>query len=1185
MVLTRLKMKATNATLPTEDFLATIQKSTDSIPLGRLSYAHEGNILESMNLAINIFDKHFIDRDLSRTGLSIVIVSASSGFFTADRKLLRLTQERMVEDGIGLDIVSLGKPPLHSVPLFRFQSSFPGKERRPSGVFSQATTPGTSNIHGPPAPSVPSALIGGGFSHSATATATATAAASIDPSFKANSSAGASTASRGSPISAPNPAAFYRESENWDPLFYDVEDPASNSQTWFFQIPHWIDMSYYFKCLSSPGFTVRCRMPDVQRGPLVTLSKKAPILPPLSLNSIVDETFMEIYDSAIFHDINNHPTTTSMHGGSTRMDSPESTANAALSASIPSVADPSDFSSPRTHMADSMTASPRRSVLSPPRRTPGGGGMGVESFVAKNMESASGSSLNNQAFSRSVPSGMRMTPLDATGSPASGVEDGMQIRRVQRGFPMEEESSFPSQSLISRKRANATDTASSTAGRMIGGTTGLRSGLSKAVYASPTHRASLASKPLVPSMMANSKAPAVHPAALSKLIDPCKPSHNNMIRSTSNHLRRWHHVFPKKLLRNMTEVMMKWTSLCSPACLPLTTDYFPTTEELSEFYQEYTYTVSLNDEMTPYGAEANVSMEETDRLRTQNLLLELISQRLAQGFQLVVGPAADLAKSTGLTSFLPPPSFPSDSMRGNGGGGGGGGSGSGGVGGGGGGGGGGTFGGDSMRTSLRSEIPASSALFSTSVTMSPRMTGSPFGNAAKGIDEGSIIRTITAPFYLTMGQQVHRLVYDPSAQNVEVKRYVRHLGYSTDPIHYVCAMWPKYLNGYIIRSATFSYPSSGNYNWNYLDHVVSGYQEELTESLRFWRTRFVLIPMEAIPQNVIAQLNPSNENLNDEEIRLAGFMKFLELFHKARWTPPEERNEPALKKNIHSGSNIPITFTTFQTSTFVMNEVTAWRNARTTAEKEHRKAASTAAMAMDGLTKDVKLSALASAMTHPIHGVQFKDRRWHLRFYEKVFIGSECVDWMIRVFMDIDTREEAVEFGNMLLTNGFFEHVNQKHRFLDGHYFYRLNKDYTTKEIIGGGGSSSSNNKEEKGPMRWFRTTTASKQHLDASASSGAAMINNGTVASEDSAVASFAVETASSIPIRPMRRIELSRKIVIDLDPQLKSYRSELAILHYDTVYNPKNCYHFQMHWLVCTARLVEDLLLSWTRVAEKVG
>ncbi|RKP25107.1 hypothetical protein SYNPS1DRAFT_29149 [Syncephalis pseudoplumigaleata] len=59
----------------------------------------------------------------------------------------------------------------------------------------------------------------------------------------------------------------------------------------------------------------------------------------------------------------------------------------------------------------------------------------------------------------------------------------------------------------------------------------------------------------------------------------------------------------------------------------------------------------------------------------------------------------------------------------------------------------------------------------------------------------------------------------------------------------------------------------------------------------------------------------------------------------------------------------------------------------------------------------------------------------------------------------------------------------------------------------------------------------------------------------------------------------------MINLDPQQWSDRQETAILHYDVVHNPRNCYHFQLNWLGCTAHLIEDLLQSWGRMAEKCG
>jgi hypothetical protein len=67
--------------------------------VGSLTQAADGNILEAVNLALNIFDKHYIDRDLLRTGLSVVVITASNGLFRVPKHLLRLTTERMIEDG------------------------------------------------------------------------------------------------------------------------------------------------------------------------------------------------------------------------------------------------------------------------------------------------------------------------------------------------------------------------------------------------------------------------------------------------------------------------------------------------------------------------------------------------------------------------------------------------------------------------------------------------------------------------------------------------------------------------------------------------------------------------------------------------------------------------------------------------------------------------------------------------------------------------------------------------------------------------------------------------------------------------------------------------------------------------------------------------------------------------------
>ena len=82
------------------------------------SDAYDGNFLESINTTLNLMDKHYMDRDLSRTGNSIVMISAGTGLFNVKPQLSQITKQRMMDTGIGIDFVSLSQPPIHTVPLF-----------------------------------------------------------------------------------------------------------------------------------------------------------------------------------------------------------------------------------------------------------------------------------------------------------------------------------------------------------------------------------------------------------------------------------------------------------------------------------------------------------------------------------------------------------------------------------------------------------------------------------------------------------------------------------------------------------------------------------------------------------------------------------------------------------------------------------------------------------------------------------------------------------------------------------------------------------------------------------------------------------------------------------------------------------------------------------------------------------
>lgn len=93
--------------------------------IGEISYAHDGPILEALNLGLNPTETHYIDRSLSLTGACTILITPGTGYFRVTKQLLRLTTTRMLDQGFALDLVSLAKPPIHQSPIFSFRGVEP----------------------------------------------------------------------------------------------------------------------------------------------------------------------------------------------------------------------------------------------------------------------------------------------------------------------------------------------------------------------------------------------------------------------------------------------------------------------------------------------------------------------------------------------------------------------------------------------------------------------------------------------------------------------------------------------------------------------------------------------------------------------------------------------------------------------------------------------------------------------------------------------------------------------------------------------------------------------------------------------------------------------------------------------------------------------------------------------------
>ncbi|KAJ3213720.1 vacuolar membrane-associated protein iml1 [Dinochytrium kinnereticum] len=943
------------------------------------SPASEGNVLEAINLALNPFDKHYIDRDLLRTGLSVVIITPSPGIFEVDRKLYRLTTQRMIDNGIGCDVVSLSRPPLYAVPLFQFIA------KDCSGLKDTANTVTTLSGSGPD--------ISGGTDSNTDRKAGESEKKSLDV---------------------------------WDPLFSD-DAPSDVPDKIFFTIPGWIEMSFYSRgsISSSDRFKFRCKVNELQNLSLeISSSLIVDYLDKESFDTREDLGESDLFDGNTSpYDKYDEAVFTIGKKGAKRSDDKYRTALPSESAAPGSVSSASNIRGSSTNGAIIPDSASRGNEFSNEA-----GIRASKSYITSKYDTSAGN-----AHAILIQSASR-------GSEREGLGRDSMNRMSYSGSEPFKYGTSPNTDVT--KRASP--------GRY-------------------TH--------ILPRSTHNAR---------QNYINPCNPS-KNVIR-VSSHTRRWQHVYPNLAFHpHKSDHGTKWKSLSTPACLPLTTDYFPSAEDLQALYIENTYTVTPADDLNMYQDDSGNELQ-----RVESLLSELISQRLQQGFQLIVSNSLDGAQK------LP--------VGGN--------------------------------------LVTDDALSPTGPIVSKFWSG-------RG---ASKISTLT-PYFLSLGDHVHRLFFDSYGKNVEVKRYMRNVNYNTDSYQYSCSIWPEHSSEYSFRTFNFAYSELATYNWNYLDHLISGYMDEMTDNLRYWRTRFLLIPLENAPQiNVVS--GASNDNFDDEELRLAAFNRFLEFIEKSRWLHPMDSIARGDSKKGRRKTGINVQFSTLNTSAYVREEIL---KASIDTRLDRRGSIGDLQVTpttSESLTRSSPLNFISASLQHPITGILIKDRKWHFILYENVFIGSECVDWIVANFVDIESREDAVEFGNELLNTGLFEHANRKHRFLDGHYFYRIGREFKMNREV-------AKEKDVGNPagQGWFRNAAPRPVHVEPP------------------------TEALASNVFTQKPKVELEKRLIIDLDLQKRSSRRELAFLYYDTVHNPRNSYHFQLHWLVCTPRLIEDLLISWSRVAEKCG
>ncbi|KAJ2726449.1 vacuolar membrane-associated protein iml1 [Coemansia sp. Benny D115] len=561
--------------------------------------------------------------------------------------------------------------------------------------------------------------------------------------------------------------------------------------------------------------------------------------------------------------------------------------------------------------------------------------------------------------------------------------------------------------------------------------------------------------------------------------NPCNPELSPLPLTELS--QRWAMAFPTYWL--LSSYTPKWRSLCTPASLPLVTDYYPT--DLATFYRKYGYQVNtpdmdtLNtinmpaedyDEFAQFmtgntpssapvisisggGANGGVGTvgdpglvpHQIDRV-TRLMLKEMIYQRLAQGFQFVnIG---EIASGTGKGSRDMAMRTAGWNMRIK----------------------------PGVGRSGTGDWPGmrggSDVLVGAAVPHQPL------------VPVTGMMQRLDTAVWLSNGREIQKFELQESGGSIHipgitVTRWVRNKKFDQDDIKYRFQMWSRNNNmGYNHAKINFSYPSNEDVNWSSLDKLIMTHQTNLMKSTKFWRARYILIPMDQLGNDTIVNTK-SNPQMSVEDVRIANFEKFLDhvlrMLRKDERSKLEDRFLSALPSDMIRSSTVfsnhvggewgqnrqapepqqqpqslltsltpsavmQIRYTTLYPVPYLFNQLYSYMNDAVFLDPTLPISLPTPAVValnlVEPLNVESPFSQLSYALQHPKAGIGLRNIRWHYSSFKSIFVGYQMVDWILVNFDNVVSRGQAAIAGNRLLERGIFVSVQNKTTLIDGHHFY-----------------------------------------------------------------------------------------------------------------------------------------------------
>ncbi|XP_043291652.1 GATOR complex protein DEPDC5 isoform X9 [Cervus canadensis] len=735
-------------------------EQAEGFPQGDNSTSAQGNYLEAINLSFNVFDKHYINRNFDRTGQMSVVITPGVGVFEVDRLLMILTKQRMIDNGIGVDLVCMGEQPLHAVPLFKLHNRSAPHDSRLGDDYN----------------------IPHWINHSFYTSKSQLFCNSFTPRIKlAGKKPTSEKAKNGRDTSLGTP----KESENALPIQVDYD--AYDAQVFRLPGPSRAQRlatcrsvrereSHSRKSASScdvssspslPGRTLPTEEVRSQASDDSSLGRSANIL-------VIPHPHLHQYEVSsslgytstrdVLENMMEPPQRDSSAPGRFHVGSAESMLHVRPGGYTPQRALINPFAPSRMPMK--LTSNRRRWMHTFPVG-PSGEAIQIHHQTRQNMAELQGSGQRDLTHSSAEL--LELAYHEAAGRHSTSRQPGDSTSFLS--FAGTEELSV---SLLSGSGAG------------VNPRTQNKDSPEDSVSTSPDPILTLSAPPVVPGFCCT--------------------------------------------------VGVDWKSLTTPACLPLTTDYFPDRQGLQNDYTEGCY------DLLP---EADIDRrdEEGVQMTAQQVFEEFICQRLMQGYQIIVQPRAQKPSPAG-----PPPL-------------------------------------------------SSSPLYSRGLVSR---------NRPEEEDQ----------YWLSMGRTFHKVTLKDKM--ITVTRYLPKYPYESAQIHYAYSLCPSHSDSEFVSCwVEFSHERLEEYKWNYLDQYICSAGSEdfsLIESLKFWRTRFLLLPACVTATKRITEgeahcdIYGDRPRADEEEWQLLdGFIRFVEGLNRIRRRHRSDRmmRKGAAMKGLQMAGPIP----------------------------------------------------------------------------------------------------------------------------------------------------------------------------------------------------------------------------------------------------------------------------------------